>query len=246
MISDAHVHFGLDSLVGEKIDEYRLDKLFKKYNVEKSLVFPFDIEVDKTNEKIIRLSNMRKEIYGLIRITPSLVKKYTNILDKILNDKIVGVKFHPSMDKTRVTSSIFESIFEILNEHNAIALIHAGRWQEMSSYKFPIEIAKKYSNVKVIMAHMGGNEIPNTKSAIMEGKDIPNLYFETSNCRIPALLKLAVKELGKDRILFGSDAPLGSLGANIHTVIDAELPEEVLDAILYSNLKKLLNDSSAL
>lgn len=244
MISDAHIHFGLDSLVGENIDENRLEKMLAKYNIEKALVFSFDIEVDKTNEKIIKLSKSKKEVYGLIRVTPTLVRKYANTLDKILSDKIVGVKFHPSMDKTRVTSNVFRQIFEILNERNAIALIHAGRWQEMSSYKFPIEIAKRYNNVKVIMAHMGGNEIPNTKSAIIEGKDIPNLYFETSNCRIPALLKLAVKELGRDKILFGSDAPLGSLGANIHTVIDADFPENVRDAILHSNLIRLINGSS--
>lgn len=68
-----------------------------------------------------------------------------------------------------------------------------------------LEIARDYSDLHFVLGHAG---IGNCDfSAVAKIKDMPNIYFETSG-GFSSVIEFAVKELGIDRILFGSEYPL--------------------------------------
>jgi len=240
MICDAHVHFGPDTLVEENTTIDVLDKYIKRFEIKKLLAFASNAEIDRVNQQLIQLSKTHKEIYALMRLTPSNADWCKKNLNGLLNEKIVGIKCHPSIDKVRVTDPIFKEVFEIINDKHGIALIHTGRWLEMASYEFAIEIAKLYPKLRVIVAHMGGNELPNAKGAIEMSKNVKNVWLETSNCRIPAVIRWAVRDLGARRVLLGSDLPWGTMAANLATVKESLQNETDIHNIIYENLNKMI------
>ncbi|NWG36453.1 amidohydrolase family protein [Nitrososphaera sp.] len=240
MICDAHVHFGPDTLVEEVIAISDLERYIEKFSVRKLMAFASNAEIDKVNADLIKYSRTHKEIYALMRMTPSNVSWCKQNLPKLLDDKIVGIKYHPSIDKVKVTDPVFSDVFDILHDKGAIALIHTGRWLEMASYEFAIEIAKSYPKLRVVMAHMGGNELQNAKAAIENSKGIDNLWLETSNCRIPSVIRWAVRDLGSKRVLLGSDIPWGTMSANLATVKESLTNETDIQNIIHDNLDKMI------
>lgn len=241
-LCDAHAHFGPDLQTGEITTIETLEKYIKRFHIEKMLAFASDGEIDRVNDQLIQTSKIHKEIYALMRLTPKNIDWCRKSLPKLINDKIVGIKYHPSIDKVRVTDPLFSDVFAMLNDLGAIALIHTGRWVDMASYEFGLEIAKKYPKLRVILAHMGGNELHLAKAAIEHAVKIKNIWFDTSNCRIPNIIKWAERDLGSEHILLGSDIPWGTMSANLATVIEGlEGKDSSIHNIIYRNLAKMLS-----
>ena len=73
-----------------------------------------------------------------------------------------------------------------------------------------------------------------------------NIWLETSG--VPSLpIKIAVKQIGPDRIVFGSDSPYGGQGGHIFQLNKVKflgLKEEEESLILGKNLSKILDINS--
>jgi predicted TIM-barrel fold metal-dependent hydrolase len=54
------------------------------------------------------------------------------------------------------------------------------------------------------------------------------------------MTEMAVRELGPERVLFGSDAPGRSFASQLAKVYGAEIPDDAKRLILGANLKRLL------
>ena len=243
-VSDAHVHIGKCSLIGAEVDFHDIGRFLDGNRLQRILVSPLDVNVIRWNELLPDLIAMEGRLYGLARIErhPWLSSEVQLRLveDLLRRERMVGVKFHPSFDRAPVTNGAYEDLFTWLEENRLVALIHCGRWREVSNYRFALEVAEAHPDLKVILAHMGGNELALSMGAIEETRDHENVLLDTSNCRIPHIIETAVKALGDGRILLGSDYPWGSLKANAWTVLDSEIPEASKRRILSGNLKELL------
>ena len=243
-ISDAHVHYGECSLIGAEVDFHDLGRFLDGNRLQRILVSPLDIDVLRYNELLPDLIIMEERLYGLARVeyrpwlSPGV--QLDLVEEDLRRERLVGVKFHPSFDRRPVTCGAYDMIFDFLEEHHLLALIHCGRWREVSNYRFALEVAEAHPDLKVILAHMGGNELALSLGAIEAARGLENVYLDTSNCRIPHVIETAVKALGDRRILLGSDYPWGSLKANAWTVLDSEIPEASKRRILSGNLKELL------
>jgi len=238
-LCDAHVHFGKCGLTGLTFYEKDVENLIKRFGIDKMLLFPFDIDTYDSNKRIIKMTRTWRQITPLIRISLNDLRSYRMLAKYLKADAVGGVKIHPSMDGIPVTNDYYASAFELVDRYNKIALIHCGRWEQVSSYKFALEIARKHPKARIIIAHMGGNELANTKGAIEGAKDVGNVYLDTSNCRIPLMVKYAVQQIGSNRLVFGSDTPWGSILPNLFTVLDADIPLKEKNRI-FTNLGKII------
>lgn len=98
-------------------------------------------------------------------------------------------------------------------------------------------LASRFPEQDFICAHAGGE----WEKGIRAVRDSPNILIETSGFDATAgFLEMAVRELGEDRILFGSHLPSRSLGTELGKVIGAEVSDEVRKKILGSNFRRLL------
>lgn len=95
----------------------------------------------------------------------------------------------------------------------------------------------------VVMAHMGGQPyaVGNWHLAVEVASRHPNLYLDTASSQIDnGMLEYAVKEIGAERILFGTDVPLLDPWVQLAKVQGADISDEAKALILGGNLQRLL------
>src|SRR5258708_39464938 len=57
---------------------------------------------------------------------------------------------------------------------------------------------------------------------------------------VAGVTEMAVRELGADRVIYGSDVPGRSFASQLAKVLGADVPDEAKELILAGNLKRLL------
>lgn len=99
------------------------------------------------------------------------------------------------------------------------------------------ELAAKYPQQTFVCAHAGGE----WEQGLRAVRHLPNVSVETSGFDATAgFVELAVRELGAERVLFGSHLPSRSLGTELSKVTAARIPENDKQLILGGNLRRLL------
>ena len=140
-------------------------------------------------------------------------------LERALDEGFIGFKPYPDLvpNKTfaeiRVGDYIPATLWETAHERGAIVLVHLGRPGRLYD---PYDIqdmtaaCRRYSNAKVIIAHIGRPYIPSMiKDGIPENyKGLSNLWFDICPICESGVLEVAIREVGPGRLLFGSDSPI--------------------------------------
>ncbi|MCA9050598.1 MAG: amidohydrolase family protein, partial [Planctomycetaceae bacterium] len=140
----------------------------------------------------------------------------------------------------------FHRLVERLSEiPNCVIMQHA--WFKTGASPHPgestpsdlAELARRYPQQKFICAHAGGE----WQRGIRAVRGVPNILVETSGFDSTAgFIEMAVRELGADRIVFGSHLPSRSLGTELAKVIAAEITEDQKKGILGRNYRDLLGE----
>ena len=235
MINDCHIHLGVSPSVNRSISTIDIAKLRKQNKVDKMLVFGTEYDVKTNNQMVKYVADNVPYVYGLYWISD-------DNSDLILNNKMIGCKYHGSYNNEYAPPV---EIMEQLDKKNAVLMMHTGRFMDGScmsktSYLHAFEVGRCYSNIKLIMAHMGGTDTNICKKAIEKSRDYDNIYFDTSGVTTPFIIEYAVDNIPSDRILFGSDAPWCSFNAMLYTILDARIPETGKADILYRNFERLI------
>jgi hypothetical protein len=99
------------------------------------------------------------------------------------------------------------------------------------------ELARRYPDMKMIMAHMGFF----WRRGVMAVQDCPNVRVDTSGFDPEnGSADFAVETLGVDRVLFGSDGPGRDLLYQLGKVMAAKLSDEQQAMVLSGNAQRLL------
>lgn len=198
------------------------------------------------NEEFFKIIKGMEDIYPFVWLHPVEKEK----IEKFLIDKtIYGLKTHPSISQCKISDPKFDGLFEVAEKHNYPVLVHSGR-AEISRFKHIVEAAGKYKN-PFITAHLGGmaTELIMDTLTMIEKENImekyPNIYFDTACIYNPKTIKLAVKTIGVDRLIFGSDEPFHDYKAQRANVLmcleDMGYSESDIEKIMYSNIKGLID-----
>lgn len=268
----------------EKVIASNLDCIVQTSNFGESVKFASD-EI-QGNVSLLKMSYKNPKIAPLATCQPSYGEvENIETLFELHPNKFVGLKFHPEQLQLPADHEAYKPYLEFAQDEKLPCLFHSGQTFDMhypdggvskaTKFSTPEQIytaARQYPDVPVIMAHMGGNEGKNTMRAVdciidsVKNKDA-RLYADISwvDCDNPEkpTLKKAIHRLKEadalDRIMFGTDAPLGRFGLNgengvppleaytnnvndIKTMIKKEFPkdaEEITDKIFYKNANDL-------
>lgn len=103
------------------------------------------------------------------------------------------------------------------------------------------ELAAGYPQQKFLCAHAGGE----WEQGIRAIRDSPNVLIETSGFDATAgFIEMGVREIGADRIVFGSHLPSRSLGTELGKIIAAQISQQDRKQILGGNFRRLLSVGS--
>jgi predicted TIM-barrel fold metal-dependent hydrolase len=157
-------------------------------------------------------------------------------------DRVDGLKVHPSLERLRVDDPGWRPFLEHAEARRLPVIVHCGRWQEMASWRFCLEVAERHPEASIIVAHLGGDlaTLQQECSAEMRRRQLPNAYLGTESIREYYSIRIALDELGPERILFGSDYPLGWPAAYLGVFEGAKPTDEERRLVLGENLRRLL------
>lgn len=196
--------------------------------------------------------------FGVIDFTnPDYAGQVKHIVD--LGFK--GIKIHPAFQKMKIDGPACCAVYEEAQKHDLVISYHTGiHWHRIADYNMLLydEVAFKFPALRLTLEHVGGYCFFNEALAVMlnnrRGHHPPRVYggltsvFDRGQNRPWFLSDQQVKDLlwqaGEDTAIFGLDFPFND-GKEIKRVIghieEMDISEEVKDAILGGNLKRLLN-----
>lgn len=151
----------------------------------------------------------------------------------------VGFKILCDYWRIRVDNPCFDPMWQYADQHCLPVLIHT--WDgPYNSPRMLDEIAARYPNASLLLAHSGGGD-GGRREAEMVAQKHANIYLEfcgSFHCSIPWESTLAV--VGGDRVVFGSDAVMHSVVWELGRLLSVNVSDDTLAAILGSNMRRIL------
>lgn len=245
MIIDSHMHVGdwkypYYKYINNTIHD--IDRVLWQSNMDGAVLIPTDKTGNLPLLKSMKKFRNGKRYWFFFWVNPKSQSSLKQ-MDSVRRD-ISGLKFHSGLDlvKGGVAHKAYRPFFEFAEEAGLPALIHCGRSQEYSSYRFAMDVASKYRNVKFIFAHLGGDfeglkiECPRE----IRKSGLKNIWLDISATREFWTIEMAAKELGHERIIFGSDFPIMHPDMSIASVNCLGIGKKEKEDIFGFNLLKLL------
>lgn len=121
----------------------------------------------------------------------------------------VGMKIHPDMNDFPADDARVDGYLRLCEQYQIPAVFHSGSDDTSNSAPRKIyAVARRHPAVPIILYHMGflgphQSAIAVVKEALKKGD--AQLFLETSQANPTEVLR-AIKELGSDHVLFGTDA----------------------------------------
>jgi predicted TIM-barrel fold metal-dependent hydrolase len=155
---------------------------------------------------------------------------------------VAGLKIHPSLERLRVDDPGWRPFLEFAERRRLPVIVHCGRWQEMASWRYGLDVAERHPEAAIILGHLGG-DLPTLQqecSREMQRRALPNAYLGTESIREYYSLRIALDRLGPERIVFGSDYPLGWPAAYLAVFEGANPSDEERRLVLGENFLRLI------
>jgi predicted TIM-barrel fold metal-dependent hydrolase len=149
-----------------------------------------------------------------------------------------GVKYHPWLQSFPANSAYLYPTLELTSKYRIPVLFHTGT----PPYSQPFQVmeqARRFPQTPFIIGHFGKLL---SLDAVRSAELCPNVYLETSGAQV-ADIALALERIPADRILFGTDLPIGGVPAgrwNLAKLRSAPLTAEQQRLILGENAMRLI------
>lgn len=237
-IYDVHSHFGPTSS-GEIMNVSDLKRDLLQHGITKvGLSCLSGVSTRYQNDLIYEL--MLKEpdfIEGYAYINPKNPDAL-NEVDKCLGDyKMNGVKFHSwKQGYYPDNRPELDALFNRIQNYGVHVEMHVGTAPLSTPYIWG-EYARKFPGIDFMFTHTGYYEFG--LSSIEVAKKYKNIWLETSGQMDPNILMKAVKELGSERVVFGTDWPYKPLNVEVDKFNYLGLKENQLEDIFYKNAEYL-------
>lgn len=142
-------------------------------------------------------------------VSPLHPETYRQADEMLHRGKCVGIKLHPEEHLYNI-SDHGQELFAFAAKHKAVVLVHSSEKRSLAA-DF-VRFANDYPEMKLILAHIGcgwDDDYTHQVRGIQQSKH-GNVYADTSSARsiTPKLIEWAVKQVGAERVLYGTDTPL--------------------------------------
>jgi len=98
----------------------------------------------------------------------------------------------------------------------------------------------KGKDIIVILSGVNTSASPLFPEVIMVAKEKPNIYIETHRFDSARAYEFFTKEVGADRLIYGSYAPLHYMASSLLSLERADIPDSSKELILSGNIERIL------
>ena len=209
MILDFHTHVDEAELYGWFDPPEKLVPLLDEAGIDRAVVMTYvdapDGDRDAVGYVADAVERYPDRLIGFVRLNPNVGVQARRTLDRAIVDLgFRGVKLHPTTTLAHPAGGPTVAVLERCAELGVPVLFHCGD----DPYTTPQAIeagAARVPECMVVLGHMGGYF--HVEDALAAAVRRPNIYLETSAMPYPEMIAEAVRLLGAERVLFGSDGP---------------------------------------
>lgn len=179
-------------------------------------------------------------LLGFVYLNPNHSPESLAELERcVAHGPMVGVKLWVA---AHCNSENLDPLIRRAHELNAVIFQHTW-YKVMPNYAGEstpadlVELAKRHPGVRMICGHTGGDWEQGVRTIA------PNkcLYADLAGSDpVAGYTEMAVREMGADRVIYGSDVGGRSFASQLAKVLGAEIPEDAKKKILAQNLIGLL------
>ena len=248
-IWDVHCH--LSGLTGNTPDARlgRLLEIADRMGIARVCVYmgmnwsydPSPADLRQQNDEVLAaISKFPDRAFGFVYLSPKHVQASLNELQRCVADgPMVGVKLWVA---EHANAPALDAIVERATELKAVVFQHT--WIKITGNlpgeSTPMELAAlaaRHPAASFICGHAGGD----WEQGIRAVRAHKNVSIDLGGGDpVAGVTEMAVRELGADRIIFGSDAPGRSFASQLAKVYGADVPDQVKGQIFSANLRRLL------
>jgi hypothetical protein len=251
---DVHGHFGrYDRAPARIINEFMSGdtdvvlRRARQANVRVTVVSPFQALLPRFGGDPVaanaHAATVVAETDGLLQwvvVDPTKPATYEQTEEMLQLPKCVGIKLHPEEHGYPIAEH-GDAIFAFAARLHAVVLAHSSERNSLAADY--VRFANAYPEMKLIIAHLGcgwDDDLTHQVRAIQQSRH-GNLFTDTSSARsiTPNLIEWAVREIGAEPILFGTDTPLYSAPMQRARIDHAEISELDKRLILAENAVRL-------
>ncbi len=198
-------------------------------------------ELRKTNDDYLRaLERTRGRTLGFVFLNPQHVDASLKEIDRCVRDgPMVGFKLHVAK---RCSAPELDPIMKRAAELKAVVYQHCwlnnlGNLPGESTPQDVVDLHRRHPEVSFLCGHAGGQwELGVRTIRAQKGLCIGMAGFDPQ----AGAVEMAVRELGAERVIYGSDVPGRSFASQLAKTLGADLPDEARRLVLGGNLKRLL------
>jgi hypothetical protein len=202
---------------------------------------PTPEKMRKENDEVLRaILSYPDRAFGFVYLNPKHTKACLDELNRCVRDgPMVGVKLWVAQ---RCNAPELDPIIARAAELQAPVLQHtwikvAGNLPGESTPMDLAELAARHPRAMLICGHSGGD----WEAGIRAVRPYGNVHADLAGGDPAAgITEMAVRELGAERVLYGSDAGGRSFASQLAKVIGADIPESDRGLILAANARRLL------
>jgi predicted TIM-barrel fold metal-dependent hydrolase len=248
-IWDLHCH--LSGVTGRTVDE-RMAQMIDfadRMGIERLCVFmgypfitdPTPAQFRQQNDDVLQaLSHWHHRAFGFVYLNPKYVDESLAELERcVAHGPMVGVKLWVAL---RCNSPQLDPIIRRAAELKAVIFQHTwwktgGNPPGESTPDDLAELARRFPQVRLICGHTGGN----WERGIRVIRPLKNVSIDLAGSEPTAgYAEMAVRELGAERVIYGSDAGGRSFASQLAKVSGADIPDEAKRLIFSENLRRMM------
>lgn len=249
-IWDLHCH--LSGVPGDT-PETRVDRLLEfadRMGVARLCLFmgmqwdydPSPEKMRNDNNEVLRaIAHRPDRILGFVYLNPKHTDASLDELERcVANGPMVGIKLWVAQ---RCDNASLDPIINRATELQAVVFQHTwlkitGNLRGESTPQDLSKLAVRHPNAMIVCGHSGGD----WELGLRAIRARPNVYAGLGGGDpTSGFTEMAVRELGAERVIFGSDIGGRSFGSQLAKVYGADLPDENKRLILGGNLRRLLS-----
>ena len=232
-IIDSHTHWGPSITLGTEVTTEELLRQAKESGVQRIVIFPFPstaIDDERINDKVLELGKKNGKFipyyYIPEELRPIPVEK-----------NFYGGKWHWVRGVQDCSSN-----YQVLDDPHLDLFIEASEAIDLpivfeEELAFTEAFVKRTKDLKIIIPHLGmlgGNPLDFLKTF----KQKENVFFDTALADAETIMRF-VEKIGRERILFGSDIPFGTMKRELEKILSLPIGDDEKECILSKNLTGL-------
>ncbi len=201
---------------------------------------PPDLLRRQNDEVLQALEHWRHRAFGFVYLNPNYLEFSLREFDRCVRDgPMVGVKLWTAR---RASAPELDPIIERAAAAKAVIFQHTwlkadGNLPGESTPMDVAELARRHPSVPIICGHTGGD----WEVGIRAVRSLGNVSIDLAGSDPTAgFVEMAVREVGAERIIYGSDVGGRSFGSQLGKVMGADIPEAARRMILGENLKRMM------